>query len=725
MDNEVVIHVRVDNDTAAGFGKARAGAGKTASDIEGDFSKAFARAAKNVFADTSKMATGVEGEFAKTSKAIAKESDKAAKSVEGEFAKVSKTIGDTGTKTGTEFSRKIIEGLGPGLHATVSDTRAQISGLDQEINKHRQSLGALAAAYASTTDVAHRMDLGKAFRDAETEIRKLTKNKSILEKLLPTPQEAASAGRVVATEVGGSMSKAFSGMGSMLAPVLAGVGIAAAPLIGGAIAGAVIGGVGIGGVLGGVMLAVRNPAVTAAGKQLGEGLLKDLGVRAAVFIQPILHGIDMIKSSFGAMGADFSRIFNSSSKFLGPLINGVTSMIQKIVHGMANLTEIAGPVIDSISEGFSGIGGAIEDMFNDLKDNGVDAAVALDVVFKGLELTIRLVGGAINILVESFGFLAKFGAFGQDAAIQYARLENNAKLAAAANQGAATSFGLLGGSADAAAGPVASLGDKLDSIYNTERKLFDANTDTGAAFDRLSESIKKNGKSLDVHTEKGRANRTALSGLVSALNAQYKAYEEANGAGADATRVANSNYASFIRAARGLGLSEKAAKDYAHQLGLLPPTKTTSIYANTHDAEARLEAMREHLAAIHGKTISVHVVSNIVSVAGQIGKLAGYGKASGGIVGAAANGSTSNGLTWTGEHGPELLDLPPGTRVHSNPDSMRMAAQAGGRGQGVELIVRSGGTKMDDLLVEILRTAVRVKGAGSVQTLLGVRGVAA
>ncbi|MFF7947027.1 phage tail protein [Streptomyces griseorubiginosus] len=51
-------------------------------------------------------------------------------------------------------------------------------------------------------------------------------------------------------------------------------------------------------------------------------------------------------------------------------------------------------------------------------------------------------------------------------------------------------------------------------------------------------------------------------------------------------------------------------------------------------------------------------------------------KAAGGIVGAAASGGVRGGLTWVGEHEPELLQLPVGSRVWSGPDSRRKAAEA-------------------------------------------------
>ncbi len=69
---------------------------------------------------------------------------------------------------------------------------------------------------------------------------------------------------------------------------------------------------------------------------------------------------------------------------------------------------------------------------------------------------------------------------------------------------------------------------------------------------------------------------------------------------------------------------------------------------------------------------------SMVSLAKSIERMIerAFGKAAGGIVGGAAAGGVRSARTWVGEHGPELLDLPAGSRVWSNPDSRRMQAQA-------------------------------------------------
>ncbi|CAM5251175.1 hypothetical protein SGLAM104S_01639 [Streptomyces glaucescens] len=120
------------------------------------------------------------------------------------------------------------------------------------------------------------------------------------------------------------------------------------------------------------------------------------------------------------------------------------------------------------------------------------------------------------------------------------------------------------------------------------------------------------------------------------------------------------------------------------------------------------------------------------------------GKASGGIVGAAASGGLRSNLTWVGEQGPELLDLPAGSRVWSNPDSRRMQQQAwasmlntpqrqpaaptwaagtqgGGVGQPLVIQVQLGDRQFGEVWVDVGRREVRARG-GIEATLRPPRG---
>ncbi|MGW3135891.1 phage tail tape measure protein [Streptomyces sp. NPDC001139] len=121
-------------------------------------------------------------------------------------------------------------------------------------------------------------------------------------------------------------------------------------------------------------------------------------------------------------------------------------------------------------------------------------------------------------------------------------------------------------------------------------------------------------------------------------------------------------------------------------------------------------------------------------------------KAAGGIVGAAASGGLRSGLTMVGEQGFELLDLPAGSRVWSNPDSRRKlaAAQApwasmlnsprrapafaaaglvpaAGHGQPLVIQLQIGNRQFGELWVDTGRREVRARG-GIEATLRPPRG---
>lgn len=101
----------------------------------------------------------------------------------------------------------------------------------------------------------------------------------------------------------------------------------------------------------------------------------------------------------------------------------------------------------------------------------------------------------------------------------------------------------------------------------------------------------------------------------------------------------------------------------------------------------------------------------------------GYGNASGGITGA-ATGGLHGGMRMVGEHGPELVELPPGSRVSSNPDTERMLAGGGGGAQTIIVQLVTDGRVLAETMVEPLRDAIRTLGQGSAQGYLGQAGVA-
>jgi TP901 family phage tail tape measure protein len=134
-----------------------------------------------------------------------------------------------------------------------------------------------------------------------------------------------------------------------------------------------------------------------------------------------------------------------------------------------------------------------------------------------------------------------------------------------------------------------------------------------------------------------------------------------------------------------------------------------------------------------GKDIIQGLINGISSTVGDLGGALGniasqVGSvlnpvnwfAHGGEVGHAAVGGPRSGLTMVGEHGPELVRLPTGSTVRSNPDTMAQLAGGGGGGGGVAALEWIGPT--GDEFFEMFKKWIRVRtGAGpnSVQQALG------
>jgi hypothetical protein len=138
-----------------------------------------------------------------------------------------------------------------------------------------------------------------------------------------------------------------------------------------------------------------------------------------------------------------------------------------------------------------------------------------------------------------------------------------------------------------------------------------------------------------------------------------------------------------------------------------------SIKGNSNQFDRVMNGVQQRLSWANGRTVWVNVEAGNAN-ARESRPIA---RATGGIVGQAATGGIRSNRVMTGEHGPEILDLPPGTQVHSNPDTERMMSAGNGGGR-VVVELRSSGSKTDDFLIDLIRRAVRARG-GSVQAVLG------
>lgn len=123
------------------------------------------------------------------------------------------------------------------------------------------------------------------------------------------------------------------------------------------------------------------------------------------------------------------------------------------------------------------------------------------------------------------------------------------------------------------------LRDNIDALWkqaNAILALSGSEIGYERAVDDATKTIRDNGRTLDVHTEKGRANREALNGIATASQAYISKLIE-TGASSEKVASATANArTAFIRAATAAGMGADQVKRLADKLKLVPP-KTSAL----------------------------------------------------------------------------------------------------------------------------------------------------
>lgn len=495
-----------------------------------------------------------------------------------------------------------------------------LAKLTDELGVAKHELGSLARAFADAGSAAERMDISKAMKRQQAEIRNLTKNADILKDLAPKKDTDGLVSRLK-----GSLEEVANA-----APQILGAGIAAAaPFAGAVISAAIIGGVGAGGIIGGVTLAAKDPRVQAAFTGMKTRVGAQLTDAAQPFVDTTIDGIGEIEDALDSI--DFEAIFAKGAKNAAPIFEGVADAIVSIGDAVEDVTAKSGPVMEQLGASIATVGKETGEFLETVGGGSKGAAAGLADLTDAFTLTLNILGPTIRGLTEVYGFLSKigfaksfitglFGPIGQLTAFltddggaaegagrQIRGLRTELDQAATSTGNGVTKFDQYGQAILSSGDALQTFTDRMNNLAEAGHNVFDSTTNVGAAVDAVTAAVKKNGTTLDENTEKGRANRDVLSQLATSLKAQYDATVAVNGEGAKSNGVAASNRETFIRLATSLSGSKTKAIELADALGLIPPKKTIDANANTHDAQARLKALQEQVNALKGKTVNVTV----------------------------------------------------------------------------------------------------------------------
>jgi uncharacterized protein YukE len=482
--------------------------------------------------------------------------------------------------------------------------------LQREIESCEKELHQLAVAFAEADAVADRTDLSKSIRRTQSDLRKLNKNKGLIDDLVPSEADIEQEFESLAPVVEKESTKLFAGVSDVAVPALAGLAVAAAPQIGATISGAIIGAVGLGGVVGGFAIAAKDPRVKQAASSMKTAIGDELKDAATPFVNTSIKGISQVGGAVKRI--NFGQIFQDSAKNAIPLIDGATDAVEKLGGAIENVIHNSGPVVTEIGHELSAFSGVLADGLNSLADNGEQGAEALHQLFLVVNGTVSAVFSLVNGLTEVYGALDKISGGGPThlldvwAASTANVADKSRDLAQALVDEGVPAMNDFGDAVLTDGASLNELADAADRAAQAQLGLFGDATAVAKAEDAATEAAKKNGRTLDEHTKKGQANRDALTTLGGALIRNAEDYRDLNGVGPKTDAVMASNRKAFLRAAEGMTTSHQAAVDLTNAIFGIPAKKSPVVHASVTGKE-KLDELGHRIQGINSKSVTVSV----------------------------------------------------------------------------------------------------------------------
>lgn len=300
--------------------------------------------------------------------------------------------------------------------------------------------------------------------------------------------------------------------------------IAALPIIAGALAGAISAAVGLGLAGIGGFIAFQYDEVREAGKDLATNLRLLFIDIASPFVPAMLKAIATVERRFDSWIPMLAHIFRVAATFVEPITNGILDMLEEIFEGVEASLGDTGGFVEELSRGLKVLGTAIGETLRILASTGDRGRQAFrDFIFLVGQLLLTL-ADMIYLLTQAYGIIRDLSDVTNPFFAMFA--EGADRAAGAAGILVQRNHELE----ESTTGVIRLTDEEAKQIKELEKNLKDASeatygiiqgqVDFQRSLDNISDSLKENGKSLDISKEKGRENvESFLKGLKDAEKA--------------------------------------------------------------------------------------------------------------------------------------------------------------------------------------------------------------
>lgn len=647
------------------------------------------------------------------------------------------------TKQGTDSAARNLDDVGEAaedaakstdkLGKAAKENADRVGKLDREAKLLERELHSLARAFADTDDAAQRMDLSKAIRKMEADLKRVSKQKGVLEKLLPDPGPAAKSFIAkLGGSLAGSATRIATSAGGAVGPVVGGaIAAAAAPVLVSALGSALAGGAGLGVIGVGIMAAVKkSPEIQAAGKAAGTKFTAGLAEVATQNLRgPILQSLGILTDAGDRLNKELGSTFRELADDVVPFTRKVVGAGEAVTGSLLKAARESGPALDGLGDSVTLLGDGVAFFVDALADGGPEAADNL-----------RLIAGATGDLLKMSGTtLAALNDLANSPWVSGALLpllrKHYADAADASDDLKGSTQALIPPMTEAekaARGQTAAMAGLSKEMHAQADPVFalrESQLALAKAQKASTEAIKKHGAGSKEAKAATRELATAaidLQGRVGALGASFDGKLTP---AMRSTLIAAGLTEGQIREVEGeFGAAKKAGDRYAKTYAA-----TTKVYGAATARKSLFSVADAANDIPRAVTISMKItgVSNVSKAAASIRK--NYeARADGGPVKAGKAYVVGDGGV------PEVfvpdrdgtiipsIDQYTSARGAAGMPARAMTVSGGGAQQMILSVAPGGDAALQALLralLPYLRTEVRTSGAGSVQRLLGVKGV--
>ncbi|HZN74785.1 MAG TPA: hypothetical protein VFC00_24380, partial [Micromonosporaceae bacterium] len=422
------------------------------------------------------------------------------------------------------------------------------------------------------------------------------------------------------------------------------------------------------------------------------------------FVDQTGRALERLEPAIAPVTDAFSGVLDAMGPALntaiGDIATGMTNLANSVKANPEALAGMTRALGDMTREALEVIGGLnkVAKGISDFKEFVHDATggmVTFSDVVGAVKNSLNPLGHGLGIVKD--GLAAVGGESDNTGAAMVAAagtVSKNARAMAGLSTTATGTVGPLTAVRDALSRQKAQFSSTIAAMMQwSSRALSASNAAIGyeAALDDATASIRQNGRTLDISSEKGRANRTALNQLAEAANRQTEAMDAAGASNKAVATKAGLSRAAFERLAVKMGLSKREAHALAVQLILIPNVSRT--------------------VTITRRNITYNDIITRKST----------GNFEGGINARAEGGPVVPKVSYlVGEHGPEVAEFDRPGRIIPN-RALRSAFAAGGGGgeqKPIVLKIEAGTSQLDQMLLAIMKKSIRIRG-GNVQLVLG------